>query len=269
MEHQPLISADGHWWWDGRRWQPIAVRHAVIEIHRRVPMEYAKDVEPPELRARIGTILVAMGFVLTLPAMGAGTVFTMAIVTGQDPLWPTVAEGLGIFAVVLGLLGIWPLIGLLLAFGIRDGLRWVLVCLSLSGAMPALVLGGLLAIGSPGLPASDFVDMEVGLAWMWLVPVLGLWLMRATHTGKPLPRASNFAGMFGSGFRQRLPGVQTRTAMVVHALRYPLRLPDASFAMPPDAADAIYGSGGPVRVTYDLQRGRIETIEVGAEEPGA
>jgi hypothetical protein len=265
---QPLISADGRWWWDGARWNAIHGRHDVIAIHRRVPMQYTKDVEPPELRARFGAILLVIGFALTLPAMGAGTIFTMAIVTGQDPLWPTIAEGVAIFAVVLGLLGVWPLIGLLLGFGIRDGLRWVLLCLTLSGAVPAVFLGGLLVIGSPGLPATSFVDMEVGLAWMWLVPLLGLALMRATHAGKPLPAVATFAGMFGSAFRQRLPGVQTQTATVVRAMRYPLRVPGANFAMPPDAADAIYGSGGRVRVTYDLRSGRIDTIEVGVSEPG-
>lgn len=261
-----LISPDGRWWWDGAAWIPTHGRQLVIPIHRRIPLQYAREIEPPELRARFGAILLGIGFVLTLPAMGAGTIFTMAIVTGQDPLWPTAAEGVVAFAAVLGFLGSWPLIGFLLAFGLRDGLRWVLFCLTLSGAMPAVLLGGLLAIGSPGLPATDFIDMEVGLSWMWLLPLLGLVLMRATHTGRPLPRAATFAGMFGSAFRARLPGLQTHTASVARAVRYPLQVPGASFTMPREAADAVYGLGGPIRVTYDLQRGRIETIEVGAED---
>jgi hypothetical protein len=256
------ISPDGRWWWDGTRWNAIAP-HGVIPIHRRVPLRYAPDVEPPEFRARFGTILLLMGFVLTLPAMGAGTIFTMAIVTGQAPAWPTIAEGVAIFSVVLGFLGAWPLVGFLLAFGVRDGLRWVLLCLTCSGAVPAIFLGGLLVLGSPQLPATNLIDMEVGLAWMWLIPALGLLLMRVTHTGRPLPRAAAFLGMFGSAGRRRLPGVQTQPAQVVRALRYPLRVPGADFALPPDATDAVYASGGPVRVTYDLQRGRIETIEVG------
>jgi hypothetical protein len=269
---QPVISPDGQWWWDGRQWMPLGLRDAraapfpapaVIPIHRRVPLKYARDVEPPEIRARFGSILFAMGFFLTLPAMGTGTIFSMAIVTGQDPPWPTAGEGVFLFAVVLGLVGIWPLVGLLYGFGIRDGLRWVLLCLACSGAAPAIVLGGIMVIGARDAPASDLVEMEAALAWMWGLPALGLAWMRATGTGRPLPRLVNFLRMFGRSWREQLPGPQTQEAQIVASARYPLSVPGADFALPPEAAGAIHAIPGPVRVTYDLQQGRIETIEAG------
>lgn len=239
--------------------------HITISIQRRVPLRYSRDVEPPELRARFGSILLLMGFVLTLPAAGTGTIFSMAVATGQSPAWPTIGEGAVAFGIVLGVLGGGPLIGLLLSFGIRDGLRWVLLCLTLSGAVPAIFLGGLMLIGAPGAPASEFLTMELALSWLWALPGLGLVLLRATHTGRPLPPVKVFVRMFGSGWRRSLPGLQTQWAEVLSgSLRYPLRVPGADFALPPDAADAIYSAGGRALVTYDLQRGWIETIEVGA-----
>lgn len=276
---QPLISPDGQWWWDGRQWVPMRRRasdpqkldleapvpHTVIPIQRSVRLRYWPDVEPPELRARFGSILLVMGFVLTLPAAGTGTIFSMAVVTGQSPAWPTLGEGILLFAIVLGFLGSWPLIGFLLAFGIRDGVRWVLLCLVCSGAAPALFLGSLLIVGAPHAMASDLVGMEVALSWMWALPVLGLVLLRATHTGRRLPPAKAFLRMFGSARRQRLPGLQTQWAEVrSDSVRYPLRVPGADFALPPEAMDLVYAAGGRARVTYDLQRGRIETIEVGS-----
>ena len=276
---QALISPDGQHWWDGSQWVPIhggarepegstqgaAAPHVVISIERRVPLRYSRDVEPPELRARFGSILLLMGFALTLPAAGTGTIFSMAIATGQLPAWPTIGEGALAFGIVLAFLGSWPLIGFLLAFGIRDGLRWVLLCFTCSGAVPGLFLGAILVIGDPHAKASDLVAMELALSWLWAVPLLGLVLLRATHTGRPLPPVRVLAGMFGSDWRRRLPGLQTQWAEVRSGrLRYPLRVPGGDFALPPDAADAIYAAGGRARVTYDLQRGRIETIEVGA-----
>jgi hypothetical protein len=72
--------------------------------------------------------------------------------------------------------------------------------------------------------------------------------------------------MFGSGWRQSLPGLQTQWAeMRVDTVRYPMRVPGADFALPPEAMNAVYAAGGRVRVAYDLRRGRIETIEVGSE----
>lgn len=276
-----LISPDGKWWWDGREWVPmhrdasaaqdldsgVRVPHTVIPIQRSVRLRYWPEVEPPELRARFGSILLLIGFVLTLPAAGTGTIFSMAVVTGQSPAWPTIGEGVLLFGIVLGFLGSWPLIGFLVAFGIRDGARWVLLCLTCSGAVPALLLGSLLVFGDPQANASDLIAMEVALSWMWALPVLGLVLLRATHTGRPLPPAKAFIRMFGSGWRRKLPGPQTQwSAMRVDSRRYPLRVPGADFALPPEAVDLVYAAGGRTRVTYDLQSGRIETIEVGTED---
>jgi len=113
--------------------------------------------------------------------------------------------------------------------------------------------------------ASDLVGMEVALSWMWALPALGLVLLRATNTGRRLPRANAFLRMFGSAWRQRLPGLQTQWAELrTDSVRYPLRVPGADFALPPEAMDLVYAAGGRARVTYDLQRGRIETIEVGS-----
>jgi hypothetical protein len=277
---EALISPDGQWWWDGSDWIPThrgasepqdrdgerQVPHTVIQIHRSVRLKYRPEVEPKELRARFGSILLLIGFVLTLPAAGTGTLFSMAVATGQSPAWPTIGEGIIVFGIVLGFLGIWPLIGFLLAFGIRDGMRWVLLCLACSGAAPALFLGSLLIFGAPHAMASDLITMEVALAWMWALPALGLILLRATHTGRPLPPAGAFVRMFGSGWRQSLPGLQTQWAeMRVDTVRYPMRVPGADFALPPEAMNAVYAAGGRVRVAYDLRRGRIETIEVGSE----
>ncbi|HEX9560457.1 MAG TPA: hypothetical protein VGA76_04425 [Candidatus Dormibacteraeota bacterium] len=277
---QSLISPDGRWWWDGHRWVPMHRRaaepdepgsdaagpHRIISIQRSVSMKYSRDMEPPEIRARFGTVLGLMGFVLTLPAAGAGTLFSMAVATGQAPPWPTIGEGILIFAVVLGFLGSWPLIGFLVAFGIRDGLRWVFLCLVCSGAVPALFLGGLLIVGAPQANASDLVTMEVALSWLWALPAIGLWLLRATHTGRPLPPAKTFLSMFGSGWRRKLPGLQTQWGDVrPGVVRHPLRVPGADFALPPESMEAVYAAGGRARVTYDLQQGRIETIEVGSE----
>ncbi len=240
--------------------------HRIISIQRSVSMKYSRDMEPPEIRARFGTVLGLMGFVLTLPAAGAGTLFSMAVATGQAPPWPTIGEGILIFAVVLGFLGSWPLIGFLVAFGIRDGLRWVFLCLVCSGAVPALFLGGLLIVGAPQANASDLVTMEVALSWLWALPAIGLWLLRATHTGRPLPPAKTFLSMFGSGWRRKLPGLQTQWGDVrPGVVRHPLRVPGADFALPPESMEAVYAAGGRARVTYDLQQGRIETIEVGSE----
>jgi hypothetical protein len=276
---QSLISPDGRWWWDGHQWVPMhhraaepdepgsdaAVPHTIIPIQRSVPMKYSREMEPPEIRARFGTILGLMGFVLTLPAAGVGTVFSMAVATGQDPPWPTIGEGILIFAAVLGFFGSWPLIGFLVAFGIRDGLRWVFLCLVCSGAVPALFLGGLLIVGAPQANASDLVTIEVALSWLWALPALGLWLLRATHTGRPLPPAKTFLSMFGSGWKRKLPGLQTQWGDVrPGVVRHPLRVPGADFALPPESMEAVYAAGGRARVTYDLQQGRIETIEVGS-----
>ena len=243
-----------------------AIPHTIIPIHRSVPMRYSSGLEPPEIRARFGTILGLIGFVLTLPAAGAGTIFSMAVATGQAPPWPTSGEGILIFAAVLSFLGGAPLVGFLFAFGIRDGLRWVFLCLVGSGAVPALFLGGLLIVGAPHANASDLVTMEVALSWLWALPALGLWLLRATHTGRPLPPAKAFLGMFGSGWRRKLPGLQTQWGDVrPGVVRHPLRVPGADFALPPESIEAVYAAGGRARVTYDLQQGRIETIEVGSE----
>ena len=278
---QALISPDGRWWWDGQRWVPLGghtggvtdgaprpSRHLVIPIQRVVPRRYARDVEPPEIRARFGSVLLLMGFVLTLPAAGAGTIFSMAVATGQSPAWPTLGEGVVIYLAVLGFLGSWPLLGFLLGFGIRDGSRWVLLCMALSGAVPALSLGSLMVFADPGANASDFLTMELALAWMWALPTLGLVLVRAAGLGRPLPRLPAFLRMFGSAWRQSLPGVQTQWGEAVSGLgsRYELRVPGADFALPIEARAAVLGAGGRARVTYDLQRGRIETIEVGTED---
>src|SRR6266851_1313937 len=240
---QSLISPDGRWWWDGHRWVPMHRRaaepdepgsdaagpHRIISIQRSVSMKYSRDMEPPEIRARFGTVLGLMGFVLTLPAAGAGTLFSMAVATGQAPPWPTIGEGILIFAVVLGFLGSWPLIGFLVAFGIRDGLRWVFLCLVCSGAVPALFLGGLLIVGAPQANASDLVTMEVALSWLWALPAIGLWLLRATHTGRPLPPAKTFLSMFRSGWRRKLPGRVFGSSgvntMLAGAANFPITLP--------------------------------------------
>ena len=237
--------------------------YEVIPVQHAVRHRLAPELEPPEYRARFGTVLFLMGFVLTLPAMGAGTLFSMAIATGQAPVWPTIGEGIFAFAIVLGLLGIWPLLGFLLGFGLRDGARWVLFCLASSGVVPGLFLGGLLVFGEPHAPATDLITMEEALAWMWAVPLLGLLLLRATHTGRRLPPVRAFARMFGSSWRESLPAVQTQWGEVRPGLnRYPLHVPGADFVLPAEALGQLYGSAGAVRVTYDLQHGRIETIEV-------
>ena len=237
-------------------YEMIPIQHAVR--HRLAP-----ELEPPEYRARFGTVLFLMGFFLTLPAVGTGTIFSMAVATGQAPAWPTIGEGVFFFAVVLGLLGTWPLLGFVLAFGLRDGAGWVLFCLACSGVVPGLFLGGLLVIGEPRAPATDLITMEEALAWMWAAPLLGLLLLRVTHTGRRLPPVRAFARMLGSSWRESLPGVQTQWGEVrTGSVRYPLHVPGADFALPAEALGQLYGSAGAIRVTYDLQRGRIETIEV-------
>lgn len=238
--------------------------HQVISIRRVVPYRYARDVEPPEIRARFGSAMFLLGFGLTLPAAFVGTIFAMAVATGQSPPWPTIGEGAFFYLLVLGFFGIWPAIGYVLGFGILDGARWVLLCLTCSGAVPGIFLGGLMGIGARGAPASDFLTMEVALSWLWGLPAIGLVLLRATRTGRPLPPVKAFVRMFGSGWRRSLPGPQTQWAEVrAGTIRYPLRVPGAEFALPPEAAGAIYSAGGRARVTYDLKRGWIESIEVG------
>lgn len=234
----------------------------VIPVQHEVP--HRLSPQPPEIKARFGLGLLLIGFVLTLPGMFAGTLFSMAVATGQAPFWPTVGEGIVVFGIVLAFFGTFPLLGFLFFFGPLEGARWVLLCLVCSGTMPALFLGGLLVFGAPDMPAIDLVVMEVALAWMWALPLLGLALMRATHTGRPLPSRGAFLHMFGSRWRERLPGVQTQPAEVLLDLRrFPLRVPGAEFAIPAEAYGALFAQPGRVRVTYDLRRGRIETIEVG------
>jgi len=241
----------------------------VIPIHRRVRLlKYSGDVEPAEIRARFGSILTVMGLVLTLPAMAAGTIFSMAIATGQSPVWPTIGEGIIIFAVVLGLLGAWPLGGLLFSFGLRDGVRWVLLILTCSGLAPALVLGLLTIISSSNL-GTDVATVELAVGWMWSLPLIGLLLLRVTRTGHPLPHASAFIRMFGSAWREKLPGVQTEWGEIratPFRARPFLRVPGADFSVPPELIDLLPRVTGGIRVTYDLRAGRIETVEVGAQE---
>jgi hypothetical protein len=256
-----MISPDGQWWWDGQHWNPTRrVRLSPeIPIHRRLRLKYSRDVEPQEIRARFGALLTTAGFVLTLPAMGAGTIFSMAIATRQAPLWPTIGQGIVIFAVVLGFLGSWPLIGLLLGFGLRDGLRWVLLSLLLSGLVPGVSLGALTLATSENR-AEDFATLELALAWLWAIPALGLVALRAMHTGRPLPRLAAFAGMFGSGWREKLPGLQTEWGEVAwrSTAGYVIRVPGADFWLPPE----LMGVSGPVKVMYDLRAGRVETVQV-------
>ena len=267
MERQPLISPDGHWWWDGRLWQPIGGRHTVIPIQRRVPLRYARDVEPPEIRARFGAAMLAIGFALTLPGAFVGTIFSMAIATGQASLWPTLGEGAFFYLLVLGFFGVWPMIGFIAGFGLRDASRWILLTLSLSGAAPGLFLGGLMVMGEPGAPGSDLVQVETAVGWMWAIPALGLLLLRGVGVGRRLPPLRAFLRMFGSHWREALPGVRTEPGELIGniASRYRLRVPGADFALPVEAEAAILAAGGRARVTYDLRRGRIETIDVGAE----
>jgi len=266
QRQSPQLSPDERWGWNGQSWVPVVAM--MIPIHRRVRLKYARDVEPPEIRARFGSILATAGFFLTLPAMGAGTIFSMAIATGQAPAWPTIGEGLIIFAIVLGLLGIWPLIGLLLSFGLRDGARWVLLCLTCSGLAPALVLGVLTLANSSNV-GTDLATVEAALAWMWALPALGLFLLRVTRTGRPLPPVSAFIRMLGSRWREDLPAMQTEWGEV-RTTRFRaqpvLSVPGADFAFPYELSDVLPGVGGRLRVTYELRAGRIETIEVGHPE---
>ncbi len=279
------ISPDGRWWWDGNRWiatqrgspqlSPderwawngaswVPVTPMVIPINRKVRLKYSRDVEPPEIRARFGLILATAGFVLTLPAMGTGTIFSMAIATGQAPAWPTIGEGVVLFAIVMALLGIWPLIGLLLSFGLRDGARWVLLVLTCSGLAPGLFLGVLTLANSSNV-GTDVATVELALAWMWALPAAGLFLLRITKTGRPLPPASAFFRMFGSRWREDLPGAQTTWGEVRTArfsARPILRVPGADFALPLELT-GLLRVGHRARVTYDLRAGRIETIEIG------
>jgi len=280
------ISSDGQWWWNGRQWiatqggspqlSPderwawnglswVPITPIVIPIHRRVRLKFSRDVEPPEIRARFGSILATAGFALTLPAMGAGTIFSLAIATGQAPAWPTIGEGIVAFAIVLALLGIWPLIGLFLSFGLRDGGRWVLLCLTSSGLAPALVLG-VLTLASSSNVGTDVATVELALAWMWALPATGLFLLRITRTGRPLPPASAFARMFGSRWKADLPGVQTDWGEVRttrFSARPILSVPGADFALPLELTEVLPGLEGRLRVTYDLRAGTIETVEVG------
>jgi hypothetical protein len=264
VERQQLISPDGKWWWDGQKWNPIqGVRVDVeIPIHRAVGLKYSRDIEPEEVRARFGSLLTAAGFVLTLPAMGAGTIFSMAIATGQSPLWPTAGEGVAIFLVILGFLGSWPLLGLLLGFGLRDGLRWVALALLLSGVLPALVIG-ILAVASSGNTFDQIASAELALSWMWALPALGLVALRATHTGRRLPRLRAFGRMFTRAWASELPGAQTQWGEIVPTSRgrYVLRVPGADFYIPPE----LWRTSGPMKVTYDLQTGRIETIQASGD----
>jgi hypothetical protein len=272
---QTLISSDGQWWWDGQQWLPMrrgmveapdvesqgAGLHLVIPIHHPVARRYSP--EPAELRARYGSVLLIIGFVLSLPAMFVGTLFSMAVATGQAPAWPTIGEGVFFFLIVLGVLGGAPLFGMVLWFGVRDGARWVLLCLACSGVMPGLVLGGIFGFAAPQAPATDLITTEVAVAWMWALPAGALALTRVTRFGGPLPPAGAYLRMFGSGWRKKLPGLQTQWGEVA-ADGYRLRVPGAVFSMPVAARHAVLAAGGRARVTYDLQRGRIETIEVGA-----
>ena len=260
-----LISADGQWWWDGEKWNPTRGLRlgAEIPIHRAVGLKYSRDLEPEEVRARFGSILTVAGFLLTLPAIGAGTIFTMAIATGQSPMWPTLGEGVVIFLVILGFLGSWPLLGLLVGFGLRDGLRWVLLTLLLSGSVPAIGIG-VLGVAASGNTFDEIAAAEIGLAWMWALPALGLVALRATHTGRRLPRLRAFGRMFTRGWAAELPGPQTQWGEIVPAgRRSVLRVPGADFNVPPE----LWRASGPVKVTYDLQTGRIETVQ--AQVPGA
>jgi hypothetical protein len=201
--------------------------------------------------------------------MAAGTIFSMAIATGQLPAWPTIGEGVVAFAIVLALLGIWPLIGLLLSFGLRDGGRWVLLSATCSGLAPALFLG-VLTLASSSNVGKDIATVELALAWMWALPATGLFLLRITRTGRPLPPAAAFVRMFGSRWREDLPGVQTEWGEVRttrFSSRPILSVPGADFALPIELTDVPPGVGGRMRVTYDLRTGRIETIEVGGSDP--
>ena len=263
---RPLVSPDGKWWWDGQRWNPTRQTgvSGPIQIQRKVRLRYSRDVEPEEVRARFGSILTAVGFLLTLPAMAVGTIFSMAIAVDGAPLWTSIGEGLAIMAGVLGVLGGAPLAGLCLGFGLRDGLRWVLLCLLLSGLIPAIFIGGLTAIAS-GNTFNQFAEVMIVLGWMWAIPALGLVLLRASHIGRPLPHLAAFAGMFGNGWRHRLPGEKTEWGEILVAPTrggYQLRVPDADFWLPNELA----GVTGPVRVTYDLRAGTLETVEV--PQPG-
>jgi hypothetical protein len=75
--------------------------------------------------------------------------------------------------------------------------------------------------------------------------------------------------MFGSRWREKLPGVQTEWGEIRttrSAVRYTLSVPGADFTLSLEVTNLLLGAESRLRVTYDLRAGRIETIEVGNRE---
>jgi hypothetical protein len=102
-------------------------RSATFPLNRPILLQYLGGFEPPAIRARGGLLVTAIAVILLLPAEGGAVVVSMAVVSGQVPVWPAVGQGLIVLAIVGGIFAGAPLLGISGIYRWPDAGRWILL----------------------------------------------------------------------------------------------------------------------------------------------